>query len=125
MVDTPEEVVKRFEEQAWVQQKQHEILRVQQESINDLWEMITQLLTNRRQKSKGPKPNASFNKRKRKQKQEEISSSEKTESENNPNSEPLKPSSEEEDGSNNEARYSKQMNELEKHLKVIASRSNL
>ena len=84
MVGTPEEVTKRFEEQARVQKEQQKMLRVQQESINDL-KKITQLLINRRKKSK---PNASSSKSKGKQKQGESSSSEKIESENNTNSEP-------------------------------------
>ena len=57
MVGTPKEVAKRFEEQARVQRKQQEMFRVQQESINDLKVMITQLLRNRRRGSKGFKPN--------------------------------------------------------------------
>ena len=89
------------------------MLRVQQESINNLKMMIIQLLTNRRRSSKGPKPNASFSKSK---KQGEISSFEKTESENNSNSEPPKFSSKKEDGSDNETRHAKQMNKLKKRL---------
>ena len=57
MVGTPKEVAGRFEEQARVQKEQQEMLRVQQEFINDLKEMITHLLTNRKKKSKGPRPN--------------------------------------------------------------------
>jgi len=101
------------------------MLRVQQESINDLKMMITQLLTNRKKSLKGPKPNTSSSKNNGKQKYGEISSSEKTESDNNSSSEPPKSSSEKDDGSENEARHSKRMNELKKHLEAIANRSNL
>ena len=80
MAETPEEVTRRFEEQARVQKEQQEMLWVQQKSINDLKAMITQLLTNQK---KGSKPNTSSSKNKRKKKQGESSSSEKIESENN------------------------------------------
>ena len=72
----------------------------------------------------GPKPNASSSKSKEKPKQGESSSSKKTKSEYNFNSEPPKSSFEGEDNSENEARHSKRMNELEKSLEVIANRSN-
>ena len=73
-----------------MQKEQQEMLRVQQESINDLKVMITQLLISRKKSSKDPKPNTSSRKSKEKQKQGESFSSEKTESENNFNSEPPK-----------------------------------
>jgi len=41
MASTPEEVARRFEEQAQVQQAQNEMLRAPQESINDLKKMMT------------------------------------------------------------------------------------
>ena len=44
MEGTPEEVARKFEEQARVQQAQHEILQVQLLSINDLKKKITLLL---------------------------------------------------------------------------------
>jgi len=109
---------------SWVQKEHQKILRVQQESIDDLKAMITQLLTNQKKSFKGSKPNTSSSNNKGKQKQRE-SSSEKAESENNSNSKPPKSSSEEEDGSENGGRHSKRMNELEKHLEAIANRSNL
>ena len=92
------------------------MLWVQQESINDIKVMITQLLTNWKESLKGPKPNTSSSGSEGKEKQGESSSSKKTESENNPNSKPPKSSSEEEDGSENGARHPKSMNELEKRL---------
>jgi len=67
------------------------MLRVWQESINDIKEMITQLLTNRWKKSEGPKLNASSSKSKGKQKQGKSSSFEIIESENNSNSKPPNP----------------------------------
>ena len=40
MVGTPEEVAKRFEEQAGVQQAQNKMLQTQQESFNNLKKMM-------------------------------------------------------------------------------------
>ena len=44
MVDMPEKIARKFEEQARVQQAQHEMLQAQQESIDDLKKMIALLL---------------------------------------------------------------------------------
>jgi len=50
MADTLEEVARRFEKQARVQQIQHEMLQPQLEYINDLIKMITFLLKNQRRR---------------------------------------------------------------------------
>ena len=52
MTDIPEEITKKFEEQAWVQQAQYEMLQAQQEFINDLKKMIALLLNKPRKKTK-------------------------------------------------------------------------
>ena len=52
MASTPKEVAKRFEEQAQVQREQFDKIRVQQESIDTLKQMLAQLL---KKKKKGPK----------------------------------------------------------------------
>ena len=66
---------------------------LEQESIDELKIMITQLLKNQK---KGSKPNTYFSKNKGKYKQGERLSFEKTKSENNSNSESLNSSSKEE-----------------------------
>ena len=124
MAKTLEKVTNIFEEQARVQKEQQKMLRVQQDSIDDIKAMITQLLTNQKKSLKGSRPNTSSSNNKGKQKQRE-SSSEKAESENNSNSEPPKSSSEKEDSSNNEGSHSKRMNELEKCLEAIVKQSYL
>jgi len=93
MVGTPEEVTKRFKDQAQVQGKQFNMIWAQKESINTLKQMLAQLL---KKKTKKLKAKGSFSKGKGKE--GENSTSERIESENNFNSEPPKSSSEEEDG---------------------------
>jgi len=44
MAGTPKEMAKQFEEQARVQQEQFDMIRAQQESINTLKQMLSQLL---------------------------------------------------------------------------------
>ena len=52
MAEIPEEIAKKFEEQARVQKAQHEMLQVQQESINDLKKMVVLLLKSQRRRRK-------------------------------------------------------------------------
>ena len=59
IAETLQDMTRRFEVQARVQKEQQEIFRVQQESIDDLKMMITQLLINQK---KGSKPNTFFRK---------------------------------------------------------------
>jgi len=55
MAGTPEEMAKRFEEQARVQQEQFDIIRAQQESIDTLKQILSQLLKDKKkQKAKTP-----------------------------------------------------------------------
>jgi len=123
MANNSEEMAKRFEEQSWVQREQQDMLRVQQESSNDLKKMIALLLD--KKKSKGSKTRASSSKSKRKQKEDESSPSEKTKNDDNSNFEPPKSSSEEEGNSKNGDNHFRRMNELEKGLGTIANRCNL
>jgi len=68
-------VARNFEEQARVQQAQHEMLQAQQQSISDLKQMITLLL---KKKTKSPKIKASSSKGKGKEKEDEDSTSEES-----------------------------------------------
>ena len=52
MAGTPEEVDKRFEEQAQVQREQSSMIRARQQSIDTLKQMLAQLL---KKKKKGPR----------------------------------------------------------------------
>ena len=119
MADTPEEVARKFKEQARVQQANQEMLRVQQESINGLKQMINLLLTNSK-KSKDSKTDASSSKSKRKQKEVKAQLWENWEWEQLQS----KSSYEEEGGSKNGDNHSRRMKELEKRLEAIANRSN-
>ena len=78
----------------------------QQESIDALKQMLSQLLKEKR-KLKGETPSK---KSKGKRKEEESLYSANTENEEYSNSEPPKSSSEEEDNSENESNHSKRMN---------------
>jgi len=58
MADIPEEIARKFKEQARGQQTQHKMLQAQQESINNLKKMIAFLLKMPRKKMKSPKTSA-------------------------------------------------------------------
>ena len=49
---TPEETTKKFEEQARVQKEQSDMLHAQQQSIDDLKQMITLLIRKKMKKAK-------------------------------------------------------------------------
>ena len=70
---------------------------------------------------KKPKAKTSFKKSKGKWKEGESSSSVHTEDEEHSNSEPSKPTSEEEVNSENGSTYSKRMSKLEQHLEALAN----
>ena len=108
-----------------MQQVQQEMLRTQQEFINDFKKMITLLLANLKKKSKGPKPDASSSMSKEKKKEGESSTSQKTESEDNPNFELPKSLSEEEGGLKNKDNHFRRMSEIEKCLEASTNQSNL
>ena len=96
MAGTPDKVAKRFEEQTRVQQAQHEMLRAQQESVNDLKKMMTLLLDKQKKKTKSPKTKSSSSKSKGKEKKGENSTSEQFDgNEDNFRFEKLESSSEE------------------------------
>ena len=121
MAGTPEEMAKRFEEQARVQREQFDMIRAQQESIDTLKQMLLQLL----KEKKKPKGKIPFNKSKGKRKEGESSSFANTESEEHSNSEPPKSSSEEEDNSENRSHHSKRMSVLEQRLEALANQGDL
>ena len=79
--------------------------------------MLSQPLKEKK-KSKGRTPSKKF---KGKHKERESLSFINTENEEHSNSEPLKPSSEKEDDSENGSRHSKRMSELEQCLEVLAN----
>jgi len=105
MAGTPEEVAKRFKEQARVQREQFDMVRTQQEYIDSLKQMLSQLLEDK----KKPKAKTPSKKSKGKQKQGESSSSANTESEEHSYFEPPKSLSEEEDNLENRSSHSKQI----------------
>jgi len=111
----PEEVAKRFEEQAQVQREQFGMIWAQQESIDILKQMLAHLLKN---KKKSPKT-------KGKKKEVESFSSEDTKREKHLNPKSPKPSSEEKDNSESGSRHSRRMSNLEQCLEALAHRDNL
>jgi len=80
------------------------------------------LLEDKKKKPKGKTP---FKKSKGKQKEGESSSFAHTEEEENSNSELSKPSSEEEDNSENMSTHSKRMSKLEQRIEALASQKGL
>ena len=50
MAGTPEEMARRFEQQAQVQREQLDMIRAQQESIDTLKQMLSQLLEDKNKK---------------------------------------------------------------------------
>jgi len=123
MVGTPEDVARRFEEQARVHQAQNKMLRAQQESINDLKKMIT-LLLDRQKKSRLQRlrllPAKARVNRKRKalilRKLRVRTASILNNLNFHPNKEVQKMKT---------INHSKRVSELEKRLKAIANRINL
>ena len=97
------------------------MIRIQQESIDTLKQMLSQLLEGRK-KSKAKTPSK---KSKGKQKEWESSPSVHTEKEEQSNSELSKPSSEEGGNSENRSTHSKRMNKLEQRLEALTNRKGL
>jgi len=123
MTAIPGEIARKFEEQARVQQVQHEMLQAQQESINDLKKMIALLLKKSKKKAKNPKTKSSSCKSKSKEEDENSTSEHSDGNENNFGYENLEFSFKELE--NSEDNHAKKMNELEKRLEAISNRSNL
>ena len=121
MASTPEEIVMRFEQQAQTQREQLEMIRAQQETINTLKQMLSQLLENGRR----PKPKTPSKKSKGKRKEGKSSSSAHTEEEGRSNPESSKPPSEEGGNSENGSTHSKRMNKLEQRLEALANQKGL
>ena len=97
------------------------MIQTQQESIDTLKQMLSQLLKDKK-KSKGKTPSK---KSKGKQKEGKSSSFVNTESEEQFNSVPPKSSSEEEDNSENRSSHSNRMSKLEQRLEALANRDGL
>jgi len=110
MASTTEEMARRFEQQAQTQREQLVMIRAQQEYIDSLKKMLSQLHEDKKKKPKAKTPST---KSKGKQKERESSSSAHTEEEKHFNSELSKPSSEEEGNSENTSTYSQRMSKLE------------
>jgi len=125
MGNTPEEMTRKFEEQARVQQAQHNMLQTQEEFINDLKKMIALLLGKQIRKPKSSKTGASSNKNKGKEEGENCTSEHSDGNENNFGYENPESSSEEPENSEAESNNAKRMSELEKRLEAIANRSEL
>ena len=71
MINTPEEMARRSEQQAQIQREQFDMIRDQQESIDSLKQMLAQLLEDKRKSTN----KTSSKKSKGKQKEGESSSS--------------------------------------------------
>ena len=93
------------------------MIRAQQESINALKQILSQLFKEKK-KQKGRTPSK---KSKGEWKEGESSSSANTENEEHSNSEPPKSSSEEEDNLENGRSHSNRMSKLEQHLEALAN----
>ena len=118
MASTPEEMARRFEQQAQAQREQLDMICAQQESIDSLKKMLSQLLEDKKEKPKAKTPSI---KSKGKRKEGKSSSSAHIEKEEHSKSELSKPSSEEEDNSENMSTHSKRMNKLEQCLKALTN----
>jgi len=103
MTSTPKEMARRFEQQAQAQREQLDMIRAQQESIDSLKQMLSQLLEDKKKKLKAKTPSK---KSKGKQKEEKISSSAHTEEEEHSNSKSSKSPSKEEGNSENGSTHS-------------------
>jgi len=121
MANNPEEMARRFEQQAQTQREQLDMTRNQQESIDTLKQMLSQLLEGGRK----PKLKAPSNKYKGKRKEGESLSSAHTEGEEHCNSKSSKSPSEEGGNSENGSAHSKRMNKLEQRLEALANRKGL
>ena len=97
------------------------MVRAQQESIDTLKQMLSQLLKEKK-KTKAKTPSK---KSKGKRKEEESSFSANTENEEQSNSEPPKSSFEEEDNLENGSSHSKRISKLEQRLKAPTNRGDL
>jgi hypothetical protein len=91
MTDTPEEVARKFEEQTMIQRTQHEMIQAQQCSIDDLKNMVTLQLNQKKTKKRrssykprsSPKYGISHSKNKDKTKEDDHVILESTEGEKN------------------------------------------
>ena len=107
-----------------MQQAQHEMLRAQQESINDLKKMMTLLLEKSKKALKTRKAKASSSKRKGKKEGENSTFEPSDGNMNNFEYENPESSSEESEDSETEDTHAKR-SEIEKHFETFANRSRL
>ena len=94
------------------------MIHAQQESIDSLKQMLSQLLEDKKKKPTTKTPSKKSND---KRMEGESSSSAHTEEEEHSNSELSKPSSEEEDNLENTSTHSKRISKLEQHLEALSS----
>jgi len=97
------------------------MIRAQEESIDTLKQMLSQLLKDKKE----PKAKTFSKKSKGKRKEGESSSFANTENEEHSESKPPKSSFEEQDNSENESSHSKRMSKLEQRLEALANRDGL
>ena len=98
------------------------MIRAQQESIDTLKYMLSQLFEDKKKKSRTKTPSKKY---KGKQKKGKSSSSANTKDEEHFNSEPSKLPSEEEVNSENKSSHAKRMSKLEKRLEAFTNRKGL
>ena len=122
MTSTPEEMARRFEQQAQAQREQLDMIRAQQQSIDSLKQMLSLLFEGKKKKPLAKTPSR---KSKGKQKEGESSSSAYTEEEEHSNFELSKPPSEEGGNSENGNTHFKRMNKLEQRLEALANQKGL
>jgi len=121
MANTPEELARHFEQHAQAQKEQLDMIRAQQESIDTLKQMLSQLL----ETGRTLKPKTPSKKSKGKQKEGERSSSVHIKKEVQYDPESSKPSSEEGGNSENGSTHSKKINKLEQRLEALADQKGL
>jgi len=121
MTNNLEETARRFEQQAQVQREQFDMICAQQESIDTLKQMLTQLLKDKRKST----DKTSSKKSKGKRKEGKSSSSVHIEEKEQSNSESSKSSSKEEGSPENGGIHSKRMSQLEQRLEALTNRKGL
>ena len=121
ITNTPEETARRLKQQAQVQREIFDMIRAQQEFINTLKQMLTQLLKDKRKST----DKASSKKSKGKQKEGESSSFVHIEEKGKSAPESSKPSSKEGGNSENRSTHSKRMNKPEQRLEALTNKKGL
>jgi hypothetical protein len=123
MADTPEETAKRFEDQSAVQKMQHEMLIAQQQSIDELKNLMALLLKQKKTRASSVKTSSSSGRLiKGKEKEAEHLIFEEPRS-----SDDEHPQSSSEEGGSEHGKYPhlKKVQEFEKRIEAIAHRGEL